>query len=483
MKVLPSVRPVEAPDDVERAVLGSILLDPSQLSAVADLVGPDDFYRENHAEVYRALLALRAAGTPIDNVTLAGELEERKTLNRIGGRVEIAELMEAVPTAANAVAYADQVAERARDRRFEATVQRLVSVSNDPLLTAAEKWQRTDEIVAAQRYDLSVASSRRLFLSVSDLLTALEETQAEMIAGPYIRRGTLANVTGRVKYGKSTLLWAMVSALTTGGLFLGHRCIASKVFYASEERWPSLREALRRAGIGADNENLRVSTLSERGSDPWDAYVAKVVREAEEFEADVLVFDTVPKLAFLKDEQENAAGVANTTMLALERAAAKGFAVVAVFHLGKTSDTTRGSTAWDGSADILLRLTKPDGNHRDTVRQLDAVGRFDMPPRLLIEWTKESGYVQLGTSAQIQHEQAISAALDYLPSSPLNAIELPRLQELTEVSRTSLQRALDDLVLQERVAFVGAGRRSDPKRYYRVPETRPDPFAFDREEE
>src|SRR6266849_3761180 len=72
--------------DAETSVLGSILLDPLSIAKVLQFLHPEDFYRENNGQVYRAALDLFAAGEPIDNVTLAAQLQTMGMLDRIGGR-------------------------------------------------------------------------------------------------------------------------------------------------------------------------------------------------------------------------------------------------------------------------------------------------------------------------------------------------------------------------------------------------------------
>src|SRR6267378_3398778 len=86
--------------DAEMAVLGSILLDPLSIAKVLQFLHPEDFYRENNGQVYRASLDLFAAGEPIDNVTVAAQLQTMGMLDRIGGRAQLASMQSVVPTAA-----------------------------------------------------------------------------------------------------------------------------------------------------------------------------------------------------------------------------------------------------------------------------------------------------------------------------------------------------------------------------------------------
>ena len=80
--------------DAEESVLGAMMLSPGAIGAVSEVVDAGDFYRESHAKIYRAALALYAKGEPVDAITLVDELEERGELEDAGGRVRIHELPE-----------------------------------------------------------------------------------------------------------------------------------------------------------------------------------------------------------------------------------------------------------------------------------------------------------------------------------------------------------------------------------------------------
>src|SRR2546421_9697694 len=104
--------------DAEVSVLGSILLDPLSIAKVLQFLHSEDFYRENNGQVYRAALDLFAGGEPIDNVTLAAQLQQMGVLDRIGGRAQLASMQGSVPTAANIEYYGRIVKEKAYKRRL-----------------------------------------------------------------------------------------------------------------------------------------------------------------------------------------------------------------------------------------------------------------------------------------------------------------------------------------------------------------------------
>ena len=99
--------------DAEESVLGAMMLSPGAIGAVSEILDAGDFYRESHAKIYRAALALYAKGEPVDAITLVDELEERGELEDAGGRIRIHELAALVPATANAAHYARIVREMA----------------------------------------------------------------------------------------------------------------------------------------------------------------------------------------------------------------------------------------------------------------------------------------------------------------------------------------------------------------------------------
>ena len=99
--------------DAEESVLGAMMLAPGAIGVVSEILDAGDFYRESHAKIYRAALALYAKGEPVDAITLVDELEQRGELEQVGGRVRLHELAALVPATANAGHYARIVTEMA----------------------------------------------------------------------------------------------------------------------------------------------------------------------------------------------------------------------------------------------------------------------------------------------------------------------------------------------------------------------------------
>ena len=104
--------------EAEQAVLGGLMLDNSAWERVADRLVEEDFYRQDHRLLFRAMAELSSNDQPFDAVTLAEWLQARGKLEQAGGLAYLATLARDTPTAANVRAYADIVRERSVMRQL-----------------------------------------------------------------------------------------------------------------------------------------------------------------------------------------------------------------------------------------------------------------------------------------------------------------------------------------------------------------------------
>ncbi|GAA2201492.1 replicative DNA helicase [Sinomonas flava] len=130
----PSFRDSDAartpPQDIvaEQSVLGGMMLSKDAIADVVEVVRGVDFYRPAHEAIYEAIIDLYGRGEPADAVTVSDELTKRGEINRVGGPAYLHELIQSVPTAANAGYYAEIVAERAVLRRLVGAGTKIVQL-------------------------------------------------------------------------------------------------------------------------------------------------------------------------------------------------------------------------------------------------------------------------------------------------------------------------------------------------------------------
>lgn len=98
--------------EAEQSVLGSILIDANATMKVADVLVPSDFYNPTHQRIYEAILELYEKHQPIDIVSVANRLKEKKLLNDTGGSSYLADLTNKVTTASHVSHYAQIVKEK-----------------------------------------------------------------------------------------------------------------------------------------------------------------------------------------------------------------------------------------------------------------------------------------------------------------------------------------------------------------------------------
>jgi replicative DNA helicase len=148
--------------EAELGVLGSILIDNDVLHEVVQLVNVDDFYRDSHQVIFRAIRDLYDLGHGVDQITLVEELKKRNMFQAAGGMETLSAILESVPHAANAKYYAQIVRQESVGRQLIESANEILSESYSnnyaagELLEAAERriFRIAEEQAAGETIDL-----------------------------------------------------------------------------------------------------------------------------------------------------------------------------------------------------------------------------------------------------------------------------------------------------------------------------------------
>jgi replicative DNA helicase len=279
--------------EAEESVLGGMMLSPGAIGAVSEVLDAGDFYRESHAKIYRAALALYAKGEPVDAITLVDELEERGELEDAGSRTRIHELAALVPASANAGHYARIVREMA-------TLRGLIRAGGE---ISGLGWERpgetTDLVDRAEQivFDLSQSRVTSEFSHIEELLkdsferiTALYEAGADVTGTPSgfrdldrltsgFQPGNLIIVAARPSMGKSGLGLCIAGNLAV-------RAEVPTAVFTLEMSKSEVTQRLMCSEAKVESQRLRTGKLA---ADDWPRLTAACDRLAK---APIYVDDT-----------------------------------------------------------------------------------------------------------------------------------------------------------------------------------------------
>ena len=142
--------------EAEMAVLGAMLLDKDAIEVAENMLHPEDFYREQDAIIYQAVLNLSRAGKSADILTVTEELRRMGRLDDVGGIMYVNELPEHVITTKGIERHVDIVSGKAKLRR-------LIDTAGDIAEAAYTEENTVEEIVDdAERAILQVAREQNV---------------------------------------------------------------------------------------------------------------------------------------------------------------------------------------------------------------------------------------------------------------------------------------------------------------------------------
>ena len=170
--------------EAEVSVLGSLMIDKMAIIKITDIIRPSDFYHPAHQLIYETILKLFEKGEPIDILTVSSALKKEKRFKEIGGNDYLAELINAVPTAAHIEHYAKIVKEKSVRRQ-------LIHASSEINETAFEgdDFEELLDTVEQKIFRISETSRPQRFTPMRDELSHAYERLEKLHSGGGAMRG------------------------------------------------------------------------------------------------------------------------------------------------------------------------------------------------------------------------------------------------------------------------------------------------------
>lgn len=243
--------------DAERAVLGSMALARSAVLDVVEVIDgiKQPFSQPAHETIFNTMLALYAGGQPLDPITLANQLQQQGTLDKIGGASYLHQLVNSVPTAAHAAHYAEILRDLALLRAVITTGTELVQMGYQARHTHDTAAQIVDT-AAANLQELTAAAkggneSREWLLDrvVDAVLDEYDNPRDDVLPLPWadlqsvapMEPGDLVVIAGRPAMGKSLVLLGigrhvaikhrrgcLISSMEMSHVQMGQRLVAAE---------------------------------------------------------------------------------------------------------------------------------------------------------------------------------------------------------------------------------------------------------------
>jgi replicative DNA helicase len=456
-------RPLPHSSEAERAFLGAILLGAP--SSELDRLDASDFFLPLHRTIFRHMKALRDHAKPTDDVALLYEsLAEDNGFTEAGGAGFLSQLPDGLPRTSNTSLYAKTVKEKSLLRQLLYQTQsfqdRLLSANGNAAQVLEEVRREFESTITPS---VEVESNRFRFKNAAD---APDSTETPWLIQGLVPEAAIVSINAKIKLGKTTFVLAMCRAVIKGTDFLSQKTIKTNVVYLSEQTASSFDRALGVAGLRG-LKGFSYLPFTETCGSTWSDVASRVLKHCKETEAKLVVVDTLSQFAGIAGDSENDAGAALAAMLPLQKLAAEGIAVIMVRHArksgGDVEDAGRGSSAFDGAADLILSIRKPDGNQPENRRLLTSSGRYsgETLNNLLIEMS-ESGFTAIGSQQETVLNDAKDTIIEMAPRSEADAATFADLAEATKIAKITVQRAAEELVLSGKLQRTGKGKRGSP---------------------
>ncbi len=258
------------PQDIEaeQATLASMLLNNEALGEILELIDRDCFYRQDHAEIFDAIVTLYESNQPVDFIFLKNELNRRNKLEVVGGINYIVDISESLPSAVNGIYYA-------RIIYGKSLLRKAIQVSSEiSEMAFAENDQADDILEDIEKKVFEVTHKKETRKAVSlgqtakEAIAILESRDGNLITGVSSGYLELDNLTCGFQPGEMIIIAARPSMGKTAlGLNIAEYVAADSdmpvAFFSLEMTANLLTERLIASRSHVDLQKYRRGRLNE----------------------------------------------------------------------------------------------------------------------------------------------------------------------------------------------------------------------------
>lgn len=152
--------------DIERTVLGALMIDKDAFSVVSETLRPETFYEPRNQKIYQAIQTLSVDEKPIDILTVTEELKHEGTLEDVGGPAYIVELSSRVASSANIEYHAKILAQKSLARQLISFASNVETKAFDDTVDVDELMQEAESSL----FELSQKNMRQDYTHIEPIV-------------------------------------------------------------------------------------------------------------------------------------------------------------------------------------------------------------------------------------------------------------------------------------------------------------------------
>ena len=189
----------QAPE-IEKAVLGALMIDKDAYMEICDMLRPESFYEPRNQMVYDAIVRLNMDEHPVDVLTVTDKLEKMGKLEEVGGPAYIADLSSKVATSANVEYHAHIVAEKYLSRQMISYVSVIGKKTFDETYDIKDVVQEAESTL----FELSQKNMKKDYAALAPIV----DKAMEMVKLAHSNKGGITGIsTGYYKLDDMTCGW------------------------------------------------------------------------------------------------------------------------------------------------------------------------------------------------------------------------------------------------------------------------------------
>lgn len=186
--------------DIERIVLGALMIDKDAFSIISELLRPETFYEPRNQKVYKAIQTLNIDENPVDIMTVTEELKREGTLEDVGGAAYILELSSRVASSAHIEYHAKILAQKFLARQLISFASVIETKAFDETIDVDELMQEAE----GSLFELSQKNMRQDYTQIDPVV----KQAIEILQKAAANKGGLTGIpTGYTKLDDYTAGW------------------------------------------------------------------------------------------------------------------------------------------------------------------------------------------------------------------------------------------------------------------------------------